>query len=128
MLFTSTLILHRIKICKKSASHFPSLHYFSTQSDRKKCKFTFVKRRMSFAESVAEELLELFDEKNEQSIRLEKRSIVHREGLLHRTVNVMLFNSKGELLIQKRKDDKDVCPGLWDISVILNFFHYSTLY
>ena len=83
---------------------------------------------MSFAESVAEELLELFDEKNEQSIRLEKRSIVHREGLLHRTVNVMLFNSKGELLIQKRKDDKDVCPGLWDISVILNFFHYSTLY
>lgn len=45
------------------------------------------------------------------------RSRVHREGLWHRTVNVFLFRSDGRLIIQQRQQHKDVCPGLWDLSV-----------
>lgn len=38
---------------------------------------------------------------------------VHRKGLLHRAFSVLLFNDKGELLIQKRADDKYHAGGLW---------------
>lgn len=44
------------------------------------------------------------------------RSEVHRKGLWHRASNVFLFRSSGDLLIQRRQYDKDVCPGLWDLS------------
>jgi isopentenyldiphosphate isomerase len=64
-----------------------------------------------------EELFQVFDE-NEQALPdLVRRSVVHREGLLHRSVNVLLVNSAGSLLLQRRMPTKDVCPDLWDISV-----------
>ena len=37
----------------------------------------------------------------------------HREGLLHRAFSVLVFNSKGELLLQKRAEGKYHSPGLW---------------
>lgn len=45
------------------------------------------------------------------------RSDVHRLGLWHRAANVLLYRSDGCLLLQQRSQDKDVCPGLWDLSV-----------
>ena len=46
------------------------------------------------------------------------RSEVHgNPDLLHRVVHVLVFNSAGELLLQKRSEDKDVQPGKWDTSV-----------
>ncbi len=44
------------------------------------------------------------------------RNEVHRKGLWHRTVHVWILNSSKELLIQKRSLQKEVYPGLWDIS------------
>lgn len=38
------------------------------------------------------------------------------EGEFCRTVCVCVFNSKGELLIQKRSADKKLWPGMWDVS------------
>lgn len=38
---------------------------------------------------------------------------VHVKGLKHRAVSVLLFNSKGEWLLQKRALDKYHSPGLW---------------
>ena len=38
---------------------------------------------------------------------------VHRKGLLHRAFSVLLYNDQGELLIQKRADDKYHAGGLW---------------
>ena len=49
-------------------------------------------------------------------LRQEKRSIVHRTGLYHRSVNVLLRKDQS-LLIQKRTSWKDVCPDMWDLSV-----------
>ncbi len=38
---------------------------------------------------------------------------VHRKGLLHRAFSVLLFNDKGELLIQQRSSNKYHAPELW---------------
>lgn len=38
---------------------------------------------------------------------------VHEKGLLHRAVTVYVFNSSGELLLQRRASDKYHCAGLW---------------
>jgi len=69
---------------------------------------------------VEEELFELFDEENKSTGKTEKRSIVHKTGLLHRAVNVLLYNSKDQLLIQQRAASKLVCPLAWDLSVRKN--------
>lgn len=37
--------------------------------------------------------------------------------LLHPVVHLHLFNSKGELYLQKRPDWKDIQPGKWDTAV-----------
>ncbi|MGC9375506.1 MAG: isopentenyl-diphosphate Delta-isomerase [Bacteroidales bacterium] len=37
----------------------------------------------------------------------------HQKARLHRAVSVFIFNSKGELLLQKRAESKYHSPGLW---------------
>ena len=37
----------------------------------------------------------------------------HKTGLLHRAFSIFVFNSKGELLLQKRAKTKYHTPGLW---------------
>lgn len=37
----------------------------------------------------------------------------HRKGILHRAFSILLFNSKGELLLQKRAISKYHSGGLW---------------
>ena len=37
----------------------------------------------------------------------------HRKEVLHRAFSVLIFNSKGEMLIQKRADEKYHSGGLW---------------
>ena len=39
------------------------------------------------------------------------------DGEYHLVVNVCILNNHNELLIQKRKADKEKWPGLWDVSV-----------
>ncbi len=38
-------------------------------------------------------------------------------GLIHRTVHVVVYHSDGRILLQKRKQDKDIQPGKWDTAV-----------
>jgi len=64
---------------------------------------------------MGEEIFEIFNAENVLAGH-SPRSIVHRDGLYHRAVHVLLFNSKRELLVQKRASNKDVCPGRWDLS------------
>jgi len=37
----------------------------------------------------------------------------HQKGLLHRAISVLIFNSKGEMLLQRRALKKYHSPGLW---------------
>jgi isopentenyl-diphosphate delta-isomerase len=59
-----------------------------------------------------EDYLILVDEDDKPLGKLEK-SNVHRLGLLHRAFSVFIFNTKGEMLLQQRADDKYHSGGLW---------------
>jgi len=41
----------------------------------------------------------------------------HEKGIIHRVIRIYLYNSKGELLIQKRGDHLRSNPGKWNESV-----------
>ncbi|MEJ2384159.1 MAG: NUDIX domain-containing protein [Xanthomonadales bacterium] len=49
-------------------------------------------------------------------IGLERRGVIHARGLMHRSAQVLVFNSAGEVFLQKRSASKDEFPGLWDSS------------
>jgi isopentenyl-diphosphate delta-isomerase len=62
------------------------------------------------------ELFETFDDAD-QPAGLVPRTVVHELGLWHRTSNVFLFRTDGQLIVQCRQKSKDVWPGAWDLSV-----------
>ena len=61
---------------------------------------------------------EIFDVVNDRDeiIGQQTRGEVHRLGLKHRAVHVLVFNAKGEIFLQKRSLKKDCFPGKWDSS------------
>lgn len=61
---------------------------------------------------------EIFDVVNDRDevIDSQPRSEVHRLGLKHRATHVLVFNSRGEVFLQKRSMKKDRQPGVWDSS------------
>jgi len=54
----------------------------------------------------------LVDEDDHETGTMEKME-AHRKGVLHRAFSILLFNSKGELLLQKRSSKKYHSGGLW---------------
>lgn len=58
------------------------------------------------------ELLILVDE-NDNEIGVMEKMSAHTSGKLHRAFSVFIFNSKGELLLQQRADNKYHSGGLW---------------
>lgn len=62
---------------------------------------------------------ERFDvvDENDEVIAQATRAEVHARHLWHRAVHVMVFNKRGDLLLQQRSMFKDVHPGLWGSSV-----------
>lgn len=55
---------------------------------------------------------------DDQVIGLRPRNECHgNPDLVHRVSHVLVFNSSGDLLLQKRSELKDVQPGKWDTSV-----------
>lgn len=66
--------------------------------------------------------MELFDICNEQGVPLGKtvsREQAHRDGILHRTSHVWILREKDgrkQVLLQKRSEQKDSYPGLYDTS------------
>ncbi len=52
------------------------------------------------------------DEQDTETGYMEKLE-AHRRGILHRAFSVIIFNQKGEMLLQKRAATKYHSPGLW---------------
>ncbi|MBU6400420.1 MAG: NUDIX domain-containing protein [Verrucomicrobia bacterium] len=71
---------------------------------------------------------EIFDVVNgrDQVIGQGARGEVHRLGLKHRAVHVLVFNARGELFLQKRSMKKDNHPGVWDSSASGHVDHGET--
>ena len=64
--------------------------------------------------------IELFDivDEDDRVIGQAPRSRCHGDpSLVHRVAHVLVFNDRGELLLQKRSRTKDIQPGRWDTSV-----------
>jgi isopentenyl-diphosphate Delta-isomerase len=59
-----------------------------------------------------EDQLILVNEKDEM-VGIGAKLKIHREGLLHRAFSIFIFNSRGELLLQRRAFSKYHSPGLW---------------
>jgi isopentenyl-diphosphate Delta-isomerase len=61
---------------------------------------------------------EIFDVVNgrDEVIGQRPRSEVHRLGLMHRAAHILVFNSTGQVFLQKRSMNKDRQPGVWDSS------------
>ena len=64
---------------------------------------------------ITEEILDFVNELDEV-VGQRARSEIHRSKLNHRAVHVLVFNSRGELFLQKRSMKKDCFPGAWDSS------------
>ncbi len=68
--------------------------------------------------SDADELLIQVSEDDETVLGPVARRLVHgNPSLIHRAVHVLVLNSQGLLLLQKRSLQKDTQPGKWDTSV-----------
>ena len=59
-----------------------------------------------------EEYVILVDEQDHELGLMEKMQ-AHREGKLHRALSIFIFNSKKQLLLQKRANNKYHSAGLW---------------
>jgi isopentenyl-diphosphate delta-isomerase type 1 len=64
---------------------------------------------------MSEEWFDVVDERD-VVIGRETRRNVHRRGLRHRAVHIIVTNGAGQVFLQKRSMSKDSSPGLWDSS------------
>lgn len=63
------------------------------------------------------EEFDLFDSnRNSIGVKLPRGAKIP-EGCFRQVIHLAIFNSRGEMLIQKRTDTKEIYPGLWDISL-----------
>jgi isopentenyl-diphosphate delta-isomerase type 1 len=64
---------------------------------------------------MTEEIFDVVNDRDEVIGRQPRRE-VHRLGLRHRAVHVLVFNARGQVFLQKRSLQKDRQPGVWDSS------------
>lgn len=69
----------------------------------------------SASTAVEEEVFAVVDERD-NVIGHRPRSEIHHLQLRHRAAHIMVFNGRGELLLQKRSLHKESDPGRWDSS------------
>ena len=65
----------------------------------------------------SEEMFPIVDEEGNITGAATRGECHNGSKLLHPVVHLHVFNSKGELYLQKRPEWKDIQPGKWDTSV-----------
>jgi len=65
---------------------------------------------------MTEEIFDIVDD-SDTVVGSASREEVHRSGHLHRSTHLLVFDSDGRVLLQKRSSGKDSFPGRWDSSV-----------
>ena len=71
--------------------------------------YLFVKHQLKF--DLMEKVI-LVDEQDKAIGAMDKME-AHRRGVLHRAFSILIFNSEGETLLQKRSKNKYHSGGLW---------------
>ncbi|MBN1234118.1 MAG: NUDIX domain-containing protein [Candidatus Coatesbacteria bacterium] len=79
--------------------------------------YWIAKKYFKYKSIPAKEFLDIIGD-NGKIIGQASRDQVHRNpNLLHPAVHMHIYNSNGEILLQKRSDSKDMFPGKWDTAV-----------
>lgn len=65
--------------------------------------------------TATEEIVAIVDEGN-HLIGSAPRSEMRAKGLPHRAAYILVFNSRGQLYVQKRTPTKDIYPGYYDVT------------
>ena len=63
-----------------------------------------------------DELIDIFNDKNEPLNIRKMRNEAHKSGLWHRASHIWLYNRNSEILLQLRSKDKKIFPNRWDVS------------
>lgn len=71
--------------------------------------------QMTMADTVTVEMLDVVDAHN-RIVGCAPRRAVHRLGLRHRAVHMLIFDGEDRIYLQRRSPLKDVDPDLWDTS------------
>lgn len=71
--------------------------------------------KKNFRKMISTEYFDVID-KNNKVVGKATRDECHKKGLLHRAIHIMILNSKGEFLLQKRNTKKDLYSGWWTSS------------
>lgn len=59
----------------------------------------------------------IYVDKDDNEVGVGPQKEAHEKGIIHRVIRVYLYNSKGEILWQKRADHLSTNPGKWNESV-----------
>tara|TARA_Y100000310_G_scaffold345199_1_gene462599 strand:- start:2860 stop:3408 length:549 start_codon:yes stop_codon:yes gene_type:complete len=65
---------------------------------------------------MTEELYDELDKHGKPTGKTITPEQAHKNQIWHACVHVWIYNEKNEILLQKRSQQMDICPGLWDIS------------
>jgi len=65
---------------------------------------------------MADELIDIFDEKNKHTKKTCMKNEAHQKGFWHRSVHIWVYDPVKGIILQLRAKDKKVFPNLWDIS------------
>ena len=63
------------------------------------------------------ELWDIYDENRNLTGRTMLRDTPYPDGGYHLVVHMCVFNSRGEMLLQRRHPEKDGWPGMWDVTM-----------
>ncbi|MCB2182686.1 MAG: NUDIX domain-containing protein [Desulfobulbaceae bacterium] len=61
------------------------------------------------------EIITVVDEKNNETGQV-PRAEMRARNLIHRATYILVYNSKGQLFVQKRTESKDIYPGYYEIA------------
>lgn len=62
-----------------------------------------------------DEYIDILNENNKKTGRTCLKTEAHQKGFLHASAHIWIFNKN--IIIQKRAENKDTFPNLWDVSV-----------
>ena len=64
-----------------------------------------------------EEKIDVLNELGEFTGEVATRDECHKNGLWHRAVYAFIIDAKGNILLQKRSNNKKLWPNMWDVTV-----------
>ena len=64
-----------------------------------------------------EEKFDVLNELGEFTGKIATREECHKKGLWHRAVYAFIINDEGDILLQRRSDNKKLWPNMWDVTV-----------